>query len=530
MVRHEDGDEWAEFMIPESAIKGQVERKGGVIHMGGGGQIAGGLRKAMAAAKAPYSDKVLQSTADNIAEAIAQAQPKLPAAKVQDSAMKQAVKKLEWERVDKPAMQKRYGELSRSSYSDSGPEKLKNTPAVVTERMRKANEFLDIPTEPWQPPKPELQAFDRASIKDALEGFPGVSQSSFPRDIPTRANISHVEELYQNPENRELIKKQIRRGLPLGGETFYASLYPVKQATLEAGMSPDKFEKWVHGLAPASARNSILNENAVGQFLRDMNARGIPLTEENVAIEMAKYKEKFGMGLPLMPIHRQGVASVVEGGQNLRDMSLANIPTNYKIPTYGTQKAGDFKNSVVLDVHEAGGQSQGSRSHPYFNEQGGFGNTEYNAGEQGFLGIANELGIPGGMAQAGRWFGGGELTGLASPRGDALDLLEKQTAYMLKQKGLQPNPANVRKEILNQIKTGEGDLLPWYSRKHGIPDVRETGLQRKEGGSVTDPHKSFEEHRIKTGYEWVGKEVKKADGGLAFKTLNFKSSGGMAVC
>jgi hypothetical protein len=94
------------------------------------------------------------------------------------------------------------------------------------------------------------------------------------------------------------------------------------------------------------------------------------------------------------------------------------------------------------------------------------------------LGIADELGIPGGMAQAGRWFGGGELTGLKSPRGDALDILEKQVAYTLKQQGNKPNPANIRNEILNQIKTGEGQLLPWY-KGEGIPDVRETGLQRK---------------------------------------------------
>ena len=135
-------------------------------------------------------------------------------------------------------------------------------------------------------------------------------------------------------------------------------------------------------------------------------------------------------------------------------MSLANIPTNYKIPTYGAQKTGDFAHSATLDVHEAAGQTQGSRSHPYFTEAGGFGNTEYNAGEQGFLGIAKELGLPGGMAQAGRWFGGGELTGLKSPRGDALDLLEKQFAFSLLHQGRQPNPANIRSEVLKQIETG----------------------------------------------------------------------------
>jgi len=440
-------------------------------------------KRLLAEPEPAYSLKVLESTTARFADKIADANPKLTDAEVQKKALAQATKKLEWERVQKPALEKQYGALGKASFADSNPNKMQNTAEVVAERKRKANEFLDQPTERWTPPRKELQAFDRASIKDAMEGFPDVEQSSFPRDIPTRASTSHVDELYADPENRALIEKQIKRGLPLGGETFYASLYPVKQAVMEAGMSADKFDKWVHSIAPASARNSIMNEMAVGQFLRNMNARGIPLTEENVAKEMAAYKDKFGIGLPLMPLHRQGVQSVLEGGQNLREMNKANVPTNYKIPTYGSQKAGDFAKSVTLDVHEAAGQTQGSRYHPYFKEQGGFGNTEYNVGEQGMLSIADDLGIPGGMAQAGRWFGGGELTGLRSPRGDALDLLEKQVAFTLKQKGIQPNPANVRAEVLNQIKTGEGDLLPYY-RKDGMPDVRETGLQRAEGGEV----------------------------------------------
>jgi hypothetical protein len=499
------------------------------------------IGKKLLAEPAPaYTSKILESTTAKFADKIADANPKLSDAEVQKKALAQATKKLEWERVQKPALEKRYGPLAKASFAESNPNKMQNTAEVVAERKRKANEFLDQPTEPWTPPRPELQAFDRSSIKDALEGFPDVPQSSFPRDKPARASTSHVEELYTDPENRALIEKQIKRGLPLGGETFYASLYPVKQAVMEAGMPAEKFDQWIHSLAPASARNSIMNEMAVGQFLRNMNARGIPLTEENVAKEMAEYKKKFGIGLPLMPIHRQGVQNVIEGGVNLREQNLANIPTNYKIPTYGTQKAGDFAKSAVLDVHEAGGHTQGSRYHPYFNEQGGFGNTEYGKGEEGLLSIAEDLGIPGGMAQAGRWFGGGELTGLKSPRGDALDLLEKQVAFTLQQKGVQPNPANVRKEVLRQIETGEGDLLPWY-RKEGMPDVRETGLQRAEGGEVSnDSMEDRLKQAITNGMAKGGKvdslesrltnAISKhmAQGGGAFKKLEFMADGGKA--
>jgi hypothetical protein len=223
-----------------------------------------------------------------------------------------------------------------------------------------------------------------------------------------------------------------------------------------------------------------MNEMAVGQFMRDMRARGLSLDEDTVKREMAAFKEKYGTGLPLMPVHREGVKNVLEGGQDLREMLKADIPTNYKIPTYGTQKAGDFAKSMVLDVHESAGQTRGSPYHPYFTQQGGFGPTEYGAAENKMLGIAGELGIPGGMAQAGRWFGGGELTGLKSPRGDALDLLEKQAAYTLQGMGTTPTPRNIRNYILDMIEKGEGVLMPWF-KKEGMPDVR---TEKKKGGAV----------------------------------------------
>lgn len=413
--------------------------------------------------------------------AIAQKDPKLSLEEAAARAQRQAVQQLRWERIGRPAAQEQFGKLSPSTYNMPAQRRLRNLPEAVQERTEKAQAFLAKPTEPWTPPPGELQAFDRERIKDALEGFPGVEQTRFPRYEPKRANLDYVSEIYDDPVNRELIKKQIARGLPLGGETFYASLYPVKLAAMERGISPEKFDQFVYETAPASARNSILNEMAVGQFLRDMKARGLPLDEETVKAEMAQFRQKYGTGLPLMPVHREGVRQVIEEGRNLREMSKADIPTNYKIPTYGTQKAGDFGKSMTLDVHEAAGQTQASRFHPYFTQQGGFSPKEYGLAEGKMLDIAQEMGIPGGMAQAGRWFGGGELTGLKSPRGDALDLLERQTAYTLQGQGINPTPKAVRDYVLNMIETGEGVLMPYF-KNAPIPDVR---TRKAEGGEVT---------------------------------------------
>ena len=447
--------------------------------------LAKGAKGAKAAAKiaeeAPaFTPKQLQSAADKIAPKLQQQNPKLSDEDAMRKALKLAEQKLNWEKVEKPALEKTYGALEKSQYSDPLARRQRNVPEVVEKRIKETQEFLKQPTEPWTPPRKELQAFDRERIKEALEGFPGVEQTKFPRYEPARADLGYIDEIYNDPINRELIKGQITRGLPLGGETFYASLYPLKLAALERGIPESKFNEFIYSIAPASARNSIMNEMAVGQFMRDMRARGLPLDEGTVKQEMAAFKEKYGTGLPLMPVHREGVRSVLEGGQDLREMLKADIPTNYKIPTYGTQKAGDFAKSMVLDVHESAGQTRGSRYHPYFTEQGGFGPTEYGAAENKMLDIAGEMGIPGGMAQAGRWFGGGELTGLKSPRGDALDLLEKQTAYTLQGMGINPTPRNVRNYVLDMIEKGEGVLMPWF-KKEGMPDVR---TEKKKGGAV----------------------------------------------
>ena len=200
--------------------------------------IVAGEKAAPAIAKTArkFSDEVLASTTQKMMDDLLATNPKLTPEEAFKKASTQAEKKLTWEREQKPALFKQYGPLARASYEKSNLQKMQNTREQVQKRIQKANEFLDQPTEPWTPPRPELQAFDRSSIKDALEGFPGVEQTAFPRDMPTRASTSHVEELYTDPVNRELIKKQISRGLPLGGETFYASLYPIKQAVLEAGM------------------------------------------------------------------------------------------------------------------------------------------------------------------------------------------------------------------------------------------------------------------------------------------------------
>lgn len=380
-----------------------------------------------------------------------------------------AASALRWLEWTGPETQKTYGNLSKSQPSDPERLRMRNTPAEAQKRAQKATDFLDQPApDRWIPE--DYGIFDRSLIKDAMYGHPGVEQTSFPRNVAPRTDMSYVEDMYTDPVNRDIIRRSIIRGLPLGGETFYPSSYPLHVASQEAGHAPGTFDRWIDAVSPASAKNALYPEQAIGNMLVMMNAQGIPLTKENVAKFADLYQQKFGQRLPMMGSHVEGARKVLEGGLDLTDLIRNNLVDSYKIPTYSTNKKGNFARSWTGDTHEAQGETQGSRFHPYFSEQGGFGGNEYGPAERGFGGIADELSLPWGTAQAGRWYGGGELTGLKSPRGDLLDLIERQAAYTLHEMGQSTNPADVRKYVLDLMQGG-GWLAPW-SLKSPMPDRR----------------------------------------------------------
>ena len=91
--------------------------------------------------------------------------------------------------------------------------------------------------------------------------------------------------------------------------------------------------------------------------------------------------------------------------------------------------------------------------------------------ETHMLDIGKEMGLPGGVAQASRWFGGGPKTDLVSAYGDWLDLIEKQAAYTLHKSGMSTDPVSVRNYVMQLIEKG-GDLVPFYGKKKPMPDYR----------------------------------------------------------
>ena len=88
---------------------------------------------------------------------------------------------------------------------------------------------------------------------------------------------------------------------------------------------------------------------------------------------MARFKDATKTGMPLMPVHTQGAAKVLEQGISPIDVLNQNATDSYKIPTYSANQTGNFGRSWTGDVHEAAGETLGSRFNPYFKAQGGFG-------------------------------------------------------------------------------------------------------------------------------------------------------------
>ena len=486
MVRHEDGDEWAEFMIPESKIKGQVERKGGVIHMGGGGKIVGGLRKALAAA-AKAEEKPLQG---NLIEKILEAQ--------------------------QPPMTTPMGTGLPLMPRDQG---------MYTPRQQKE--------------LPRMVEVDKARAANKSPKY-----------------NERMQDLLDSPTARKKVDKLIDKGQALNIKEWYGT-EPLRQVAMDLGRTPEQFESMLAQLASASQRNPVDKQNQMGSYLYHLSETG-QLPENSLLLtnklkKALKEDPSLAEGRQLVELP-QGYGSLAQGDIFNRAVMIGQgnigkaLPPEKKLGTFYENLLGNLK-PVTVDVNALRGpiiergdprwltsklvekddtgkvintykpremyasgelSMREARQRPGFWEAAPSG-SEYAGFEDLWTRGAKRHGVEPAEAQALGWYGSGvagegqHVTALKTKPELYVDNLERLIKKTAEQTGKSPT------EVMNDMITGQGFL-------------------RKDGGAVTDPHKSFEEHRIRTGHEWVGKEVKKADGGLAFKTLNFKSSGGMAVC
>lgn len=171
----------------------------------------GGIAKAVGKAAAKAGSEAAERIAKNLQEAADKGQvvatpaeidralaasakrigkdnPKLSPDEVEKKAARDVETRLKWERIERPSVVKEFGQLVDEPYTAPKARRLQNVPAEVEARAAAAEEFLRQPTEPWQPPRPGLQAFDRSLIKESLEGFPGLNRHDS-RGISQREQI-----------------------------------------------------------------------------------------------------------------------------------------------------------------------------------------------------------------------------------------------------------------------------------------------------------------------------------------------------
>jgi hypothetical protein len=81
--------------------------------------------------------------------------------------------------------------------------------------------------------------------------------------------------------------------------------------------------------------------------------------------------------------------------------------------------------------------------------------------------LAQRLGIPVETVQAGRWLGGGPLTGLKSPRGDYVQGFEDNLLRSAKTTGKDLSPKALR-QYRNDVLQGRDFILPYYGKGNDL--------------------------------------------------------------
>jgi hypothetical protein len=297
-----------------------------------------------------------------------------------------------------------------------------------------------------------------------IGGVPGVTQADINRYVPAKADVSYIHSL-ANPKNLDIIKRSVERGLGATGGGFYKSYQPMRAALDEANYSPDVFNKGLAATSFASAQNSVALENAIGSLIMRMEQAGIPITKENVLKAHDEFKALTGGGLSMMEGHYAPFAKFLEQGFPSGEKQAQKISSFYQ------NKTGNFR-PYVFDTHEAAGTSYATPYGPYFWGQGGARDTEYGALESLLQQkIAAPLNLDPAIAQEGRWFGLGELTGLKTGGGDWLDNYEKQAAWSAQELGKELTRKEQQRYVAD-VFAGKERMLPWWKKDQPIPDVR----------------------------------------------------------
>jgi hypothetical protein len=344
-------------------------------------------------------------------------------------------------------------------------EGMRNTPEEIGLRLRRVEEIMRQPVEPYVPRTAGL--VDRSIITPDAPGYTRgdpLHERTLPGD---RAAMGQFEGI-DSAVNRQLIELQMRRGETLGGSWFYPSYGAFEDRIGQAGGDT---LGWLNATSGSSIKTPVFNElsNAsiimwgVKQGMLDPAALATMPQEQLNALALQlrqQATQQFGIptGLPLMGTHLQSFGR----------LSMGATPESFKVPTYRAQKGsvhnpnmGDVP-GIVLDTHEAKGQTLASPFHDYHRNNGGFIGADYGVQEDFARQMARSLAMRDRTAQANRWFGGARITGVDTPLADYAQNFEGMAMWNAVERNLDPQ------RLVDEVARGENILFPYMQKDAGF--------------------------------------------------------------
>jgi len=331
---------------------------------------------------------------------------------------------------------------------------------LINERMEKADAALRVlerNADAWEPSPRGI--LDRTGFDPNFRMQPNTNTlfKASGRVDPVLA------EALDNPRLRNLMERQVSLGLKLGGEGFY-NLKPLADAYEEIG-GPVKFRDWVGASSAGSIQAPLPQEMANASIMLFAQQNGIPYDE---AVQEMLRRYPMSQKPWFSGTHTQKFDEYLRTGAINPDGPASGAR---KVPYYMRQKLGesmtpeelrlaDTPMGSVVDTHESKAALWPVGMERYIDNMTG---QQYEQVADVYRVLAQRLGIPVETVQAGRWLGGGPLTGLKSPRGDYVQGFEDALYKSANKTGKELSPAALRR-YRDDVLQGRDFILPNYGK------------------------------------------------------------------
>lgn len=361
---------------------------------------------------------------------------------------------------------------------------------------------------------------------------PDVPQVDLPRmkkvDVARAAGkkpayTERMQSLLDSPTVRKKVDKLIEKGEELGMREWYGT-EPLRQAAMEAGVSPEQYRSFMAQLASASQRNPVDQQNLMGSFLYHLQQSG-QLPEESMLLTNKLRKQlradpSLAEGKTLIELP-SGYGSLAQSDIFERGRQIAGgdiegaLPPEAKLGTFYRNLLGNLR-PVTVDVNAVRGpiieqgdprwltsklvekDEEGNIKNVYFprrmveegemsvreaKQRPGFweaapSGSEYAGFEDLWQRAAKRHGVEPAEAQALGWYGSGDVTALKTKPElyiDNLERLIRRTAEIEGENPLQTMERILRGETFLKKKRGGSIDLESEFRDSGKLAAMDTG-------------------------------------------------------